>query len=213
MKKLFVALMLIAFVTTGAFAQIVLGVTGVQYYQQDENGNLPTLSESWADFQEGTGVYWGGYAEIILGKLGLGLSFNQQTYKDPFYSLGFDGLPAEAFDQWNYDVNFFMSYHLFGGRAFIDPFLQAGVGMIAYDWKNKDLLSSNYTVSEDPMMASTYFDFGLGLGINLGGIGIFAKGMWNVQSNEPVTSGDYGVALPSWPIMPFKWVFGAKLIL
>ncbi len=217
MKRLFVALMLIAFVTTGAFAQIVLGVTGVQYYQEDASGKLPTLSESWADFKEGTGVYWGGYAEIILGKLGLGLSFNQQTYKDPWELATTGGLSAEAFDQWNYDINFFMSYHLFGGRAFIDPFLQAGVGMLAYDWKNKDMLATVYDVSEDPMMASAYFDFGFGLGINLGGIGIFAKGMWNVKSNEPITSSEdvYGVIyeIPDWPVMPFKWVFGAKLIL
>jgi len=217
MKRLFVALMLIAFVTTGAFAQIVLGVTGVQYYQE-QDGKLPTVGQAWSDFQEGTGVYWGGFAEIILGKLGLGLSFNQQTYKDPWgWSTLAPTFPSGAFDQWNYDLNFFLSYHLFGGRAFIDPFLQAGFGVLAYDWKNKDtLINEGWELSDDPMMASGYFDFGGGLGINLGGLGIFVKGMWNVKSNEPLTStDDYGgsFVIPDWPVMPFKWVFGAKLIL
>lgn len=206
MKRLFVALMLIAFVTTGAFAQIVLGVTGVQYYEEVD-GKLPTVGQAWEQFKEGTGVYWGGYGEIILGKLGLGLSFNQQTYKDPFNS------PLE--DMWNYDVNFFLSYHLFGGRAFIDPFLQAGVGMMAYDYKNKEDLRQEpgwEWLGDDPLFGSLYYDFGFGLGINLGGIGIFAKGMWNIQSNEPLYYEDGGEMF-SWPVMPFKWVFGAKLIL
>lgn len=203
MKRLFVALMLIAFVTTGAFAQIVLGVTGVQYYEEVD-GKLPTVGQAWEQFKEGSGVYWGGYGEIILGKLGFGLSFNQQTYE---YSLD----PRE--DMWNYDVNFFLSYHLFGGRAFLDPFLQAGYGMMAFDYKNKEQAKELYpTLTEDPLFASTYYDFGFGLGINLGGLGVFAKGMWNIPTNEPLYN-QTGEVTWSWPIMPFKWVFGAKLIL
>ena len=68
-------------------------------------------------------------------------------------------------------------------------------------------------VSDDPMFASLYYDFGLGLGINLGSIGIFAKAMWNIQSDEPLYSESIGEEIWSWPVMPFKWVFGAKLIL
>ena len=112
MKKAILVLALVAFAATGAFGQIVFGLTGAQYYEEDSNGNLPTLSEAWVNFQEGTGVFWGGYGEIILDKLGLGMSFNQQTYKDPMYT-------DPAFDMWNYDVNFFLSYHIFGGRKAI----------------------------------------------------------------------------------------------
>ncbi|HAE21652.1 MAG TPA: hypothetical protein DCG47_04920 [Spirochaetaceae bacterium] len=204
MKKALLVLTLAVFVATGAFAQIVLGITGVQYYEE-VNGKLPTVKEAWADFKEGTGVFWGGYGEIVLGKLGLGLSFNQQTFKDEF---------ERALDTWNYDVNFFLSYHLFGGRALLDPFLQAGVGMMAFDYKDKEAARAFYTLTDDPLFASSYFDFGLGLGINLGGIGIFGKGMWNVQSDEPLYSQeDGGTPIFSWPILPFKWVFGVKLIL
>ncbi len=206
MKKAILVLALVAFAATGAFGQIVFGLTGAQYYEEDSNGNLPTLSEAWVNFKEGTGVFWGGYGEIILDKLGLGMSFNQQTYKDPMYT-------DPAFDMWNYDVNFFLSYHIFGGRAFLDPFLQAGVGVIGFDFKNKDELRAlGYTVSDDPLSGSGYMDFGLGLGINLGGIGIFGKGMWNVQSDEPLYYEDGAEMFPEY-VYPFKWVFGVKLIL
>jgi hypothetical protein len=207
MKRTLLVLAIVALLTTGAFGQIVLGITGMQYYQKDAAGNLPTLSQAWADFKDGTGVYWGGYGELILHKLGLGLSFNQQTYPnmDPAYP---------QLDMWNYDVNFFLSYHILGGRSLIDPFLQAGVGKVAYDYKDKEAAKLLYTgLTDDPLFASLYTDFGFGLGINLGGIGIFAKGMWNIQSNEPVVSEQGNVAILSWPVMPFKWVFGAKLIL
>lgn len=205
MKRTLLVLAIVALLTTGAFGQVVLGVTGVQYYEKVD-GNLPTLSQAWSDFRDGTGVYWGGYGEIILHNLGLGLSFNQQTFADPV---------DPAYDMWNYDVNFFLSYHILGGRSLIDPFLQAGVGEMAYDYKNKDAArAGDYPdLTDDPLFASIYTDFGLGLGINLGGIGIFAKGMWNVQSDKPLYSQTGDVPLFEWPIMPFKWVFGAKLIL
>ena len=202
MKKILLALVMIAFITTAAFGQLVLGITGVQYYQEDTS-----LSESWDQFKDGESVYWGGYGELILDKLGLGISFNQQTDAAP------DGYTE--YDMWNYDVNFFLSYHLFGGRAFIDPFLQTGLGIMAYDYKNKDALSEalgGVEISDDPIYGSMYYDFGLGLGINLDSVGIFAKAMWNIQSDEPLYSEDYG-PVEEWPVLPFKWTFGAKLIL
>ncbi len=205
MKRTLLVLAIVALLTTGAFGQIVLGITGVQYYEKDT-----TLSQAWADFKDGTGVYWGGYGELILHRLGLGLSFNQQTYSNSDILS-----PDYGLDMWNYDVNFFLSYHILGGRSFIDPFLQAGVGEIAYDYKDKAAARLVYPdLTDDPLFGSIYTDFGFGLGINLGGIGIFAKGMWNVQSDKPLYSQtNSGVEIFSWPVMPFKWVFGAKLIL
>ncbi len=205
MKKTILVLTILAFVATGAFGQLVLGISGVQYYQEDINGDLPTLSEAWGDFKDGTGVYGGVFAELIMGKTGLGLSFNQQTFSDPIPAL----------DMWNYDINLSLSYHVFGGRAFIDPFLQAGIGEMAYDYKDKVAAAAELltTFTEDPLLASIYYDFGLGLGVNLGSIGVFFKAMWNVQSDEPVTAQDNYTTLFPWPVMPFKWVFGAKLIL
>lgn len=210
-KKAILVLAIFAFVATGAFGQIVLGISGVQYYEKDPvTGKLPTLSEAWGDFKDGTGVYGGLFAELILGNTGLGLSFNQQTFEDAAY-------PDGSLDMWNYDVNLSVTNHIFGGRAFIDPFLQAGVGLFAYDYKNKEeakLLHYPDLVIDDPLAGSAYFDFGLGLGVNFGSLGIFFKGMWNVQSNDPLYSQTDGVTpIFDLPVMPFKWVFGAKLIL
>jgi len=206
-KRLILAFGVFAFVATGAFAQITFGLTGVQYYQEDANGDLPGLGEAWDDFKDGTGVYGGGFVELILDDMGIGLSFNQQTYDDPEYS---------AATMWNYDVNVYAAYHLFGGRAFLDPFLQAGLGVIAYDFKDRDAAkAAGYIdlLSEDPLYGSAYFDFGLGLGVNLDHVGVFFKAMWNVQSDEPLYSDTLGIPIDGWPVLPFKWVFGGKVLL
>jgi hypothetical protein len=69
-------------------------------------------------------------------------------------------------------------------------------------------------LTEDPLAGSAYFDFGLGLGVNFDHLGIFFKAMWNVQSDEPLYSQEDG-GTPIYPmdVMPFKWVFGAKVLL
>ncbi|MFH2114772.1 MAG: hypothetical protein ABIJ86_09730, partial [Spirochaetota bacterium] len=82
MKKIFLALAMVALITTGAFAQLVVGVTGNQYVFEDLEGNIPSLSEVFDDFQNGQGTYWGLFGEIILGKLGFGLAFNYQDVPD-----------------------------------------------------------------------------------------------------------------------------------
>ena len=119
---------------------------------------------------------------------------------------------------WSYDLNLYLSYHLFGGRAFIDPFLQGGFGMNAYDFKNsEDKTSSNSLGPDDPLFASAYWDFGAGLGLNLGGLGIFFKGAYMVPMEGALTGTDWDGN--EYDIMPwylngdFKWTFGAKLIL
>lgn len=205
MKRALLIVAIIAIATTGAFAQLTFGLSAQQYYQEDANGDLPSMSEAWADFRDGVGVYAGGFGELIFGQLGVGLSFNQQTFKDSMDS---------ALDMWNYDMNFYASYHIFGGRAFIDPFLQAGFGVWAFDYVDKEAAGSylGYTFTDDPLMGTGYMDLGLGCGINLGMVGIFVKGMWNIQSQEPLYSQD-NVPLPTMDVMPFKWVFGAKVLL
>lgn len=207
MKKTLLVLAIALVAVTGTFAQITFGLSAQQYYMRDANGDLPTMSEAWQDFQDGTGVYGGVFGEIIFGQLGLGMSFNQQTYED---------LTDPVLDMWNYDLNFYAAYHLFGGRAFIDPFVQAGLGIWAFDYVDKDAVRASYypTLTDDPLMGAAYMDLGLGCGINLGMVGIFVKGMWNFQSNEPLYSQeDGGTPIMELEVMPFKWVFGAKILL
>lgn len=206
MKRAIMIVAVLAFAATGAFGQIVFGVSAQQYYQRDANGDLPNLSEAWDDFRDGQGVYWGGFAEFIFEKLGIGLSFNQQTYK---YE------PDSRLDMWNYDVNVYLSYHLFGGDAFLDPFVQAGIGQWGFGYTDTDAARYYYPdLTDDPLAASNYADIGLGLGLNLEHVGIFFKAMWSKQSDEPVKTNDgYDTAIWELPVMPFKWVFGAKILL
>ena len=220
MKKIFLALAMVAFITTGAFAQLVFGVSGNQYVFEDEMGNIPSLSEVFDDFSEGTGTYWGVFGEIILGKLGIGLAFNYQDVPTFDYYDDYFGWVTYP-DMWSYDVNIYASYHLFGGRAFLDPFVQAGFGMNAYDFKNQeDKTPDNSLGPDDPMFASAYTDFGAGLGLNLGSVGIFFKGTFIVPMEGTLTGtywdefggGEYEI-MPWYMNGDFKYTFGAKLIL
>ncbi len=221
-KKLLLVLAIVMIVTTGAFAQLTFGITGNQYAFEDEAGNLPSLSSVWDDFKEGRGTYWGLFGEIILGKLGLGLAFNYQDVPsfayDPYGSL----IVYE--EMWSYDANVYLSYHILGGRSFLDPFLQAGLGINAYDFKNEeDKTEFNSLGPDDPLFASPYWDFGAGLGINLGGLGIFIKGAYIVPADGVLTGETWPDSVTGetleYDIMPwylngdFKWTFGAKLIL
>jgi len=113
--------------------------------------------------------------------------------------------------------------------------------MRAYDYSDKESLISDldnyyygmgsYYVSKDsPLYASLYWDVGFGLGINLGIVGVFVKGAYNMNLEGVLkgTAGDYGYYygpagqeyLPGqeydilpWIVSPFKWTFGAKIIL
>ncbi len=220
-KKALLILAILAFVATGAFGQIVIGVTGNQYAFEDEAGNLPSLSSVWDDFREGRGTYWGLFGEVIFHKLGLGFAFNYQDV--PEFGYDFDSSGTVDADElypemWSYDANVYLSYHILGGRAFLDPFLQAGLGINAYDFKNSDDKETwNSMGPEDPLFASPYWDFGAGLGINLGGLGIFIKGAYIVPMDSVLTGTDWNGV--EYDIMPwylngdFKYTFGAKIIL
>jgi hypothetical protein len=211
-KKALLILAILAFVATGAFGQIVIGVTGNQYAFEDVDGNLPSLPSVWNDFKEGVGTYWGLFGEVIFHKLGIGLAFNYQDVPDFTYNT------IDYTEMWSYDANVYLSYHILGGRSFLDPFLQAGLGINAYDFKDqsvKDVFNS--MGPDDPLFASPYWDFGAGLGINLGGLGIFLKGAYIVPMDSVLTGTDWSGL--EYDIQPwylngdFKYTFGAKIIL
>jgi len=224
MKKFIAIFALGALVVTGAFAELTLGISGAQYYQEDANGNLPSLQQAWKDFQEGNGVYYGGFAEILGRHWGLGLAFNYDPEAGSYEY--YDGLYANFM---SYDVNLYLSYHLFGGAAFLDPFVEAGFGITAFDYQNKDELNNDplvapYIDDDDPLYASAYTTVGLGLGLNLKPIGVFFKANWCKESRNLVKGkrdSDYydpnkageEYYIDQWFVMPFRWTFGAKLIL
>jgi len=216
MKKLVVVFIMVAIISTGVFAQgLGFGLSVNQYYMEDENDNLPSLPEAWDDFREGNGRYWGGFGEFMGSNYALGLSFNYMVDEaDPTYWEDEAGQEdASVFDMWNYDLNIYLAYHILGTKSLLDPFLQAGFGIWAYDYMNKEELEElGWYMSDDPLMGSAYFDLGAGLGVNFGSLGIFFKGMYNFQSDEPLY-GEENQEIFELPVMPFKWTFGAKFLL
>jgi hypothetical protein len=211
MKRIVLGLVMVGLVSVGAFAQLTFGVSAVQYYPENPDGTMPSVQQAWEDFKTGDNMYYGGTAEIIFSKLGLGFSFN--------YSPSFDDNGDPIDDQYAYDANGYLAYHLFGGRAFIDPILQAGFGVMAYDYSDKEayIAAGNYADQDDPLSASLYWDAGLGLGVNLGPVGIYAKVMFNTiipdsyKGTDDVTNMEYYI--PPFDPLPIKWIFGGKIIL
>jgi hypothetical protein len=226
-KKFLLVIAIVLIVTTGAFAQLTFGITANQYVYEDEAGNLPSLSTVWGDFRDGLGTYWGFFGEIILGKLGIGLAFNYQDVPSFYYDMDGTGTDfgVEFYEEmWSYDANVYLSYHFLGGRSLLDPFLQSGIGVNAYDFKNQeDKYDYNSMGPDDPIFGSPYWDIGAGLGLNLGGIGIFLKGTYMMEMEGTLTGTSWPDAFDGstfeYDIMPwylngdFKWTFGAKLIL
>jgi len=230
MKKFIAIFALGALVVTCAFAELTLGISGAQYYMENSNGNLPSLQDAWKNFREGTGVYYGGFAEILGRHWGLGLAFNYTPTGGIYDQYYYGGtLSLDDFQTMSYDVNLYLSYHLFGGAAFLDPFVEAGFGITAFAYLNKDKLNKDtaiapYIDDNDPLFASSYTTVGLGLGLNLKPIGVFFKANWCKEGKSPVKGtydSDYydpnkageEYYIDQWFVMPFRWTFGAKLIL
>jgi hypothetical protein len=203
MKKIFLAFALILVVTVGAFAQISLGVTAAQYSSEP----IP-LKDAWSTFtgdNQDAALFWGGFGEIAFGKLGFGLSFNAWDVDEDF---------------WVYDVNFYAIQHLFGARAFLDPFIQIGFGINALDVKDPSMNTYDNQLTggpNDPLGGAAYWDLGAGLGLNLGSLGIFFRGMYVFPFEGALVGEDwYGNEYEIFPIDlfgNFKWTFGAKIIL
>lgn len=209
MKRLCFVLILVSIVGMG-FADMSFGVTAQQYYTKDAGGLLPGGSTVWDDFVDGEGVYWGGMFEYLFKNVGLGVTFNARYYEEE---------TNRDLDTWNYDLNGFIAYHILGTRSVIDPFAQAGIGVWKYDYVSTAAAKSalpGYT--GDSLAGSMYLDIGLGCAVNIKFASIFAKTMWNFQSDKPL-AGSYDettethTEVPMLDVLPFKWVFGARVIL
>lgn len=236
MKKTMAVLALAIAAASGSFAEVMLGVTGMQYYAEDSDGKLPGLGQAWDNFRDGKNVYWGGFVEVAGDNLGLAFSFNYDSVKDSGSTVE---AINKAMEQWSYDANLRLTYHLFGSDAFLDPMLHLGFGVIAFDFVNKDADTQayrkatwlvppyDYADKNDPLAAAAYWDAGLGLGLNFGPVGIFVNGIYTHQIKDSL-KGKFDAEDPlvlignrkegeEYPIpmletFPFKWVFGAKVI-
>jgi hypothetical protein len=201
-KKLVVVLALAALVVVGASAQLVIGVSGaLPMYTAPNNAQEITTA-----FQTGNGIYWGGFLEIIMHKVGIGASVNTAVYPNYLTQVG-DRI---------IDEDLYLSLHLFGGRAFLDPFAELGAGAIG-------TILDGDSIFSQWIDGSYYWYAALGLGINLGPIGINAKFAWNnnigAMQGTQTPSTAFGTVMFGEPnpganwIPPFRFTLAAKLIL
>ncbi|HET7839286.1 MAG TPA: hypothetical protein VFL04_05970, partial [Rectinemataceae bacterium] len=162
-KKLIIVLLLVLVLGSSTYAQLVLGVSGA--LRADSTMSASSIA---SQYKSGQNIFYGPFVEIIFGKLGLGVSGNFSFFED---------LGTKFMD---YDVDGYVSYHLFGGRAFLDPFGELGLGLMAYNYANS---SDNPSTNDSPISGNYYWFGGFGLGLNLGPIGIFGKMDYNFRIN------------------------------
>lgn len=207
-KKIIVAIALVALVGAGAFAQIALGMTGAVY--SDTSMSAGDVIDR---FQDGEGIFYGPFIELGLGKLALGLSGNFSFYTE-------DWNTDPAAEPWyiklvDYDVALYIQGHLLGYKSVFDPFLEAGIGVMARDFANEE----DDPDPDNPLVASKYTQAGFGLGLNFGALGIFTKVIYMFPFGT--VEGEYKDAygniqtydLGEYPLKKLKVFLGAKLIL
>jgi hypothetical protein len=169
-KKLFIALLLVLVIGSSTYAQLVIGGSGAL-----RADSTMSASDLYHQYKSGQNIFYGPFVEFIFNKLGVGLAANFSFFED---------LGTKFMD---YDVNGYLSYHIFGGRAFLDPFGELGVGLMAYNYANS---SDNPNVNGDPISGNFYWYGGFGLGLNLGPIGIFGKMDYNFRINRHLQGKD-----------------------
>ena len=182
MKKFGIALLFAVLLSSGAFAQLMIGVSGALHMDSQLSG-----SEIKDRFNKGDGIFYGGSIEIAGKHLGLGVTLNVSNY-----DLYFDGIPSLGYyngqsytvasgllSMRDYDITVYLSYHLFGARKFLDPFGEFGGGLLATGFDKSSDNDAYNPYDSAFFMAKYYWYAGLGLGLNLGIIGVSAKVSYN----------------------------------
>ena len=199
MKKLSMLSMLILLLAGGpAWAQLSLGGTGAVFSNTDQSvDSIVTM------FREGEGIFYGPFIELGINKVAIGAAFNWSYYVTDYINPN-----TKMVD---YDLNGYVQGHLFSYKAFIDPFFEVGIGKIATDYGE----SSEDNDPLNPLRATTYFQAGGGIGLNLGNLGLFLKALYMMPAADPVVvnSGGYSYSLLAYPLKPLKVFLGAKVIL
>ncbi len=208
-KRVFAAIAILTVAAAGAFAQIGLGLNAAIY-----SDTKMSMSEFSSRLREGEGVFYGPFIELALGKTALGLAGNFSFYEED-WSYAQDGsFPVPMVD---FDLTLYAQGHLIKYRAFLDPFLEAGLGVMGKDYASDD--PSVDPDPDNPIMATTYFQAGGGLGLNFGGLGIFIKGLYlfPLGTVEGTYYDEFGAPqtydLATYPLRRLKLIAGAKIIL
>jgi hypothetical protein len=195
-RKLLAALILAVVLVAGASAQLIVGVSGALPL----DSNKTSYQQIADQFKSGQGVFYGAFIEVVMHKVGIGFSANTMQMYDYYFDALMDII----------DADLYASLHLFGGRALLDPFAELGVGVIGSQWDT----------GNDWVDASYYWYAALGLGVNLGVVGVSAKFAYNYQMNKVVELAD-GSPAPAFGtylfgskyLPPYRVTIAAKLIL
>jgi hypothetical protein len=210
-KRLTILLLLLTFAASGAFAlNLSLGISGSLYMSQEELDNS-SRHDIWAQFENGEGIYYGLNGELLFNKWAIGL----YTYFS-FYEWEDSGVLT--FDMMDADINFSLSNHFFGTKSFIDPFVEAGFGAITRSITAFTPFGGEKEELDEPFtyLGTEYWFLGVGLGINIGSVGVFTKLQYH-DAIGPVTVEDneqWGTyTTDDFPLKKYKVVLGGKIIL
>lgn len=214
MKKLVAVLLFASLLAGGAFAQLMFGVTGDLH--MDTKMSASDIQKS---FESGENIFYGPFAEIAFGRLGIGVAGTFSFYTDYNTNIEFT----------DYDVAGYLSYHLFKAKSFLDPFGHIGMGYIASDFANSsDKTYYGYQDNGDPISASLFWYAALGLGVNLGPLGVFGQFDYNFPIQKHLQGTDslgssYDIPYYGYfdtntntiveYVPKYKFTIGAKLIL
>src|SRR6056297_2833305 len=222
-KRTVILLLLLTVAVSGVLAvDLSLGFSGA-LYMSDEQFDSSSGRSILDRFEEGEGIFYGVNGEILFDQWALGLytyfSFYEfeYTYYDGSYKSG-------RFEMMDVDVNLSLSYHFFKARAVLDPFAEFGFGVIS---SNVNEVYENGTQiygsdsGDDPLMilGTDYVFAGLGLGLNLGDLGLFSKLQYHTPVGTPegeIDNKDGTVTnyeVDEFPLNDLKVILGLKLFL
>jgi len=171
MKKTLTALLFAVLIASGAFAQLMVGLSGALH--MDSQLSAKEIRDR---FKQGDGIFYGPTVEFAGRHFGVGAAANLSFYtRDVTFSDGATYYQQQTINLTDYDLTLYLSYHLFGGHAFLDPFGEFGGGILATGFTDKADRDQYNPYDGSFFMASYYWYGALGLGVNLGPIGVYGK--------------------------------------
>ncbi len=189
MKRIFLILLLL-FILTGLLSAEVFRIGGIGAMELMNN---PINKENRQEFDTEVDIIPGLYWEVILGKLGFGM-----TYLVNFTSVDtvVPDMEYEWFLDWIGSIDF--RYHILGNFA-IDPFLEFGLGNAG----RVDI--SNFEDNEelrDPLQLSLFTQAGGGAALRLDNLYIGGKLLYRI-GNSPIPATQF----ETYPLKNFQLAF------
>jgi hypothetical protein len=180
MRVAIVVLSLICIFAAAGFAGPTFSLT---LNAEKDFATMPTAEEALTSFSTNPEPLWGVGWEVVLKRIGFGGTYMVKFFHDEQAA-------------WNLDWNgqpLYVSYHFFGGGAFLDPFIQAGVGCTGR------VLLERSGPSNPGLYLSLHPFVGAGLGLHLGSLAFGAKVDYiPFDSGIPVTN------IPRYPAGNFQ---------